>query len=194
MRTLTRIHNEKSGYADRMLKDEVLSSTTVASPLGALSLVASKQGLMLVEFSRRAPKLLHGRHVMHSDDNPVLDIAAAQLDEYFQGTRQRFNIPLDLVGTPFQVEVWKALSKVRFGSTMSYAQEAAMIGRPTAVRAVGGANGRNPVPIVLPCHRVIAADGGLGGFSAGLPKKVWLQNHERTVADAGKQRSPSRVG
>jgi methylated-DNA-[protein]-cysteine S-methyltransferase len=149
---------------------------------------------MVVEFSPRIPKVLHNHRIVRRDDDPILRMGVSQLQEYFDGTRQRFDIPLDLVGTPFQVSVWKTLAKVRFGSTVSYAKEAEMLGRPTAVRAVGSANGRNPVPIIVPCHRVIAADGGLGGFSAGLPKKVWLLNHERDVLAAAKKRPQSLVG
>lgn len=172
----------------------VLHSTRFPSPLGELSAVASGKGLMTLEFSRRVPKLMHGRRVVRCDDDAILVATEQQLREYFEGRRQRFDLPLDLVGTPFQVVVWKSLAKIRFGSTISYAKEAEIIGRPTAIRAVGSANGRNPVPIVLPCHRVIASDGGLGGFSAGLPKKVWLLRHEREIAASAKKQPSPRLG
>ena len=109
-----------------------------------------------------------------------------QLREYFAGTRTGFDLPLDLQGTEFQVAAWKALAKVRFGQTATYAHQAASIGRPTATRAVGAANGRNPVAIVLPCHRIVGSDGSLTGFAGGLGVKQWLLDHERSVIEAGR--------
>jgi methylated-DNA-[protein]-cysteine S-methyltransferase len=109
----------------------------------------------------------------------------AQLDEFVKGTRRSFDVPLDLVGTEFQVQAWNALATVPYGSTASYAQQAASIGRPTATRAIGAANGRNPVVIVLPCHRIVGADGSLTGFGGGLHVKKWLLDHEAScVANA----------
>jgi methylated-DNA-[protein]-cysteine S-methyltransferase len=105
--------------------------------------------------------------------------AIAQLSEYFAGSRRDFDLPLRPHGTNFQQAAWQQLQRIPYGTTISYAEEAARLGRPTAYRAVGGANGRNPLPIVIPCHRVIAADGSLGGFSAGLARKQWLLDHER---------------
>ena len=106
--------------------------------------------------------------------------AIAQLTEYFAGARRDFDLPLRPQGTSFQQAAWQQLQRIPYGSTISYAEEAARLGRPTAYRAVGGANGKNPLPIVIPCHRVIAADGSLGGFSAGLAKKQWLLDHEQS--------------
>lgn len=106
--------------------------------------------------------------------------AIAQLREYFAGARRDFDLPLRPHGTSFQLAAWQQLQRIPYGSTISYAEEAARLGRPQAYRAVGGANGKNPLPIVIPCHRVIAADGSLGGFSAGLAKKQWLLEHERS--------------
>lgn len=114
-----------------------------------------------------------------SDDHPVLAAATAQLAEYFAGERQEFDIPLDLTGTDFQRAAWSALVSVPFGETRSYRQQAEAIGRPKAVRAIGAANGRNPVPIVLPCHRIVGSDGSLTGYGGGLPIKEYLLNHEQ---------------
>lgn len=111
--------------------------------------------------------------------HPLLDAARHQLDRYFQGHFHRFDLPLALRGTPFQQRVWTALLHIPPGSTQSYAQLAASTGSPGACRAAGQANGRNPVAIVVPCHRVIQANGNLGGFSSGLWRKQWLLDLER---------------
>jgi O-6-methylguanine DNA methyltransferase len=108
----------------------------------------------------------------------VLDEAAAQLNDYFAGTRESFSVPLDLVGTPFQLKAWHALAGIQYGTTVSYADQARRIGHPTAIRAVGAANGRNPVAIFLPCHRIIGSDGSLTGFGGGLERKRYLLEHE----------------
>ncbi len=108
----------------------------------------------------------------------VLDEAARQLGDYFAGTRQAFSVPLDLVGTPFQMKAWLALADIPYGTTVSYADQARRIGHPTAIRAVGAANGRNPVAIFLPCHRIIGSDGSLTGFGGGLERKRYLLEHE----------------
>ena len=102
----------------------------------------------------------------------------AQLRAYFDGTLHTFSLPLAFTGTPFQREVWEALRQIPYGATCSYAQLAERIGRPDAVRAVGAANGQNPIPIIVPCHRVIGANGTLTGFGGGLPMKKWLLAHE----------------
>lgn len=105
---------------------------------------------------------------------PVLREAARQLGEYFRGERREFRLPLDLVGTPFQLKVWRALLRIPYSETWSYADVAREIGSPNAARAVGSANGANPVAIIVPCHRVVASGGGLGGYSAGLDAKKKL--------------------
>ena len=114
--------------------------------------------------------------------NTIVSAAARQLDEYFAGTRRTFDLPLDLRGTEFQQQVWLSLPKIPYGETSTYAKQAATIGRPRAVRAVGSANGRNPLSIVLPCHRIVAANGSLAGFAGGLDTKRWLLDHEAEVA------------
>lgn len=114
-------------------------------------------------------------------DDTELAEARAQLDEYFAGTRTDFELELAADGTLFQKKVWKALRTIPFGTTQSYGQLATKIGKPTAARAVGAANGCNPISIVVPCHRVIGADGSLTGFGGGLKRKQWLLNHEAEI-------------
>ena len=153
-----------------------LTTTTLETPVGPLRLVASDVGLRSVSFRAEAP----GPHAVDGD-SPVLDEAARQLGEYFAGTRTAFTIPLDLRGTPFQLDAWRRLAEIPYGETVSYAEQARRVGRPRAVRAIGAANGSNPVPIVLPCHRVIGSDGSLTGFGGGLDVKRALLDHEAGV-------------
>ncbi|WP_372012956.1 methylated-DNA--[protein]-cysteine S-methyltransferase [Pseudoxanthomonas sp. 10H] len=154
----------------------------IHSPVGMLTLAASDAGLHAIEFpSNRHPQRREG---WHEGDHPLLRQARAQLDEYFAGARQAFDLPLAPQGTPFQREVWFALAAIPYGTTASYAQLAARVDRPAATRAVGAANGRNPLPIVLPCHRVIGADGSLTGFGGGLPTKRFLLELEGALARA----------
>ncbi|MDQ3287964.1 MAG: methylated-DNA--[protein]-cysteine S-methyltransferase [Pseudomonadota bacterium] len=151
------------------------------SPIGPLLLAADDDGLRLIEFHQ-------SRHRIERDagwregDHPILDRTRLQLDEYFGGERERFDLPLAPRGTAFQRETWQALALIPYGATMSYAQLAFQVGRPKAMRAVGAANGRNPLPIVLPCHRVIGADGSLTGFGGGLPTKRFLLELEGALA------------
>jgi methylated-DNA-[protein]-cysteine S-methyltransferase len=112
-------------------------------------------------------------------DEAAFDEARRQLDEYFAGSRTAFDVRLELPGSPFQVEVWNALRAIPYGQTASYGEIARAIGRPPAVRAVGAANGRNPISIIVPCHRVIGAGGGLTGYGWGVERKAWLLEHER---------------
>lgn len=159
------------------------STTQLDSPVGRLRLVATDQGLSRLLFDRHAGED-SGSENGHteSDEHPVLATAAAQLSEYFAGQRREFDIPLDLAGTEFQRAAWTALAGVPYGETRSYRQQAEAIGRPKAVRAIGAANGRNPVPIVLPCHRIVGSDGSLTGYGGGLSIKEYLLNHERAQA------------
>jgi methylated-DNA-[protein]-cysteine S-methyltransferase len=159
-----------------------LHSTTHPTPVGVLTLVASDQGLRAILW----PKLSPARAGIHplprrALDHPILMRTAAQLDEYFAGSRTTFDLPLDLQGTRFQLAAWRSLARIPFGTTTSYGQQAAALGIPKAARALGAANGANPVCIVLPCHRVIGADGSLTGFGGGLPTKQWLLDHEASV-------------
>ena len=143
---------------------------SISSPIGRLTLVASDHGLCAVDWGSAGRK----RDIA----GPVLDAAATQLEEYFAGTRREFDLPLDLRGTPFQLRAWRALAEIPYGSTVSYGEQAGRLGVPRAVRAIGAANGRNTLPIVLPCHRVIGADGSLTGYGGGLDVKRWLLAHE----------------
>lgn len=110
-----------------------------------------------------------------------LDQAAAELGEYFAGTRRTFDVALDPAGTPFQLRAWEVLRTIPYGQTMSYGAQAAALGDPGKARAVGAANGRNPISIIVPCHRVVASSGALTGFAGGLDTKAWLLAHERRV-------------
>ena len=149
------------------------------SPVGLLTVAASDAGLHAIEFPQnRHPQRRLG---WMPGDHPLLREARHQLEEYFDGQRRSFELPLAPQGTPFQREVWLALADIPYGSTISYAQLALRVGRPAAMRAVGAANGRTPLPIVLPCHRVIGADGSLTGFGGGLPTKHFLLKLEGAI-------------
>jgi methylated-DNA-[protein]-cysteine S-methyltransferase len=151
----------------------VLFHRHIDSPVGPLLVAGNDEGLQLIEFHAPRHPMRRGEH-WREGDHPVLRQAEAQLGEYFAGKRRHFALPLAPQGTDFQREVWWELANIPFGGTISYADLAQRVGRPTATRAVGAANGRNPIPIVLPCHRVIGADGSLTGFGGGLPTKQFL--------------------
>src|SRR5215472_10237744 len=154
------------------------------SPLGPLRLVADEAGLREVAFTGdasssdagevdgRGPQPRGASGGEHA--NPVLERAKAELAEYFAGSRTRFDVPIAPEGTPFQREVWTALREIPFGETRSYGAIAKRIHRPSASRAVGAANGRNPLAIVVPCHRVIGSGGELVGYASGTERKAWL--------------------
>lgn len=145
-------------------------------------MVGSDLGIRYVMFSHDAhPKPLENLHISDTEIHDSVNDAITQLDEYFKGSRRDFDLPLDLRGTEFQVAAWNALADIPYGRTASYGQQAASIGRPKAVRAIGGANGRNPVAIVLPCHRIVGADGSLTGFGGGIAVKKWLLDHEQSM-------------
>lgn len=150
----------------------------VDSPVGKLKLVATDDGLAAILWEAENPRRVTLGIVAEAPNHAVLVDAARQLDEYFAGKRKVFELKLDLTGTEFQRRVWIALLTIPFGETRSYGQIAAQIGQPAAVRAVGAANGRNPIPIVAPCHRVIGSTGRLTGFGGGLPRKAQLLTFE----------------
>lgn len=145
------------------------ATRVIATPIGKLTLVASAKGLCEINFGsdKRA-----GTTSQSASQSEVvkrhLDATERQLREYFDGKRKKFSLKLDLSGTAFQESAWRALATIPYGQTISYSQQAKRIRKPLAVRAVGSANGKNPVAIVLPCHRVISADGSLGGYGGGL--------------------------
>ena len=172
------------------------------SPIGKLLLVADGDRLIGTYMSPH--KGQWGPRAEWREDDSALALARHQLTAYFAGELQQFDLPLRFDGTPFQQRVWRELEKISFGTTISYAELAARVGQPGAARAVGHANGRNPISIIVPCHRVIGASGKLTGYGGGLDRKRWLLDHERCAsggdlftadhsADARVQRSPSIV-
>ena len=162
--------------------------TRVPSPLGAIVIAATAKGLTGLWFTdnqRYLPPGLTGPAAWREDpDHPVLKQASAQLGEYFAGQRSRFDVPLDLsCGTAFQQSVWQALLDIPQGETVSYGEVSRRIGNPAAVRAVGGAVGRNPVSIIVPCHRVMGSNGTLTGYGGGLARKTALLRLEGALAE-----------
>ena len=150
------------------------------SPVGYLRLQADEEGLQSLLLN--TPPVDDEPSVTDAALHPVLALVQQQLQEYFSGTRQEFTVPLSMQGTEFQLAAWQALQTISYGSTASYKFIAAQIGRPKAMRAVGMANNRNPVAIIVPCHRVIGANGNLVGYAGGLDMKQWLLDHERRHA------------
>lgn len=161
--------------------------TTVDSPIGPLTLVASGGALVRVEMDGQAHSVPPAPDWVRDDDDAVLAATRAQLEEYFAGQRTAFDLPLAPAGTPFQLRVWEELARIPYGTTISYGELAERVDSPGASRAVGLANGRNPLAIVVPCHRVIGASGRLTGYGGGLERKAWLLDHE-----AGRPRLPTR--
>lgn len=155
-----------------------LTHARCLSPVGLLTLVASDAGLVALLWENDKPGRVRLGPVVEEPDHPVLQRAAAQLEDYFSGRRIAFDLPLDFRGTEFQKTVWAALLAIPFGETRSYGDIARAIGRPGASRAVGAANGRNPISIIAPCHRVIGSDGALTGFAGGIEAKRYLLRHE----------------
>jgi methylated-DNA-[protein]-cysteine S-methyltransferase len=152
--------------------------TLFPSPVGQWTLIASDAGLRAVLPPTDSPGRVPLPPDIAEEEHPVLLAAQEQLSKFFAGELQNFALPLDLQGTPFQLQVWQALQAIPFGATCSYGEIAQRISNPAAVRAVGAANGRNPISIVVPCHRVIGASGDLTGYAGGFPCKHWLLNFE----------------
>jgi methylated-DNA-[protein]-cysteine S-methyltransferase len=159
------------------MHDDELTYDTAETPIGPLLLIASARGVRRIEFPRNG-RVVMPEFGLRRDDERLAD-AVAQLRAYFAGERMDFDFACDAQGTAFQHDVWNALRAIPLGETVSYGELARRIGRPNASRAVGAANGANPLPIVVPCHRVIGSDGNLTGFGGGLPTKRWLLDHER---------------
>jgi methylated-DNA-[protein]-cysteine S-methyltransferase len=157
----------------------------VDSPVGKLTLVATDRGLAAILWENDRPGRVRLEIDAEDSRHPVLVETERQLNEYFEGTRKTFALTLDVEGTDFQRQVWEALLTIPFGETRSYGQIAKQIGRPRAVRAVGAANGRNPVSIVAPCHRVIGSTGKLTGFAGGIRAKATLLSLEGRVGLEG---------
>lgn len=167
-----------------------LISHTFPTPLGEMIALVSQPGLCLLEFAAGTSDL--AREIAqverarggpaHPGSNALTVRLGTQLAEYFAGRRRDFDLPLDMVGTPFQVAAWQALLDIPHGQTRSYAEQARQIGRPTAVRAVAAANGQNRISVIIPCHRVIGSDGSLTGYGGGMQRKQWLLALEREGA------------
>jgi len=175
-----------------LMATPLLTSCPVKSPFGSLTAVASDAGVRAILWPADDPARagLTGS-TLRDGTSDVLDETARQLADYFAGSRTAFDLPLDLRGTPFQVAAWQALDEIPYGETRTYAEQAALLGRPAAVRAVGAANGRNPVSIVLPCHRVVGSGGELRGFAGGLEVKQALLDLERGAQASGWSRAPT---
>ena len=150
----------------------------VESPLGRLKLVASDKGLAAILWEHDSPERVPLNDLVEDPNHPILLETERQLKQYLIGNRQQFSIPLDIRGTAFQKDVWQALLRIPFGETRTYGELARQLGKPEASRAVGAANGRNPLSIVVPCHRVIGASGKLTGFAGGLEAKAHLLDLE----------------
>jgi methylated-DNA-[protein]-cysteine S-methyltransferase len=158
---------------------DIRSFKTMPTPVGVLTMVGSDAGLAAILWENDRPDRVPLGTMVEATHHPLLCETERQLAAYFSGTLTLFDLPLDFRGTTFQKEVWAALLTIPFGQTRSYAEIARQIGRPEACRAVGAANGRNPISIIAPCHRVIGAGGGLTGFAGGLAAKRFLLALER---------------
>ena len=169
-----------------------LFRTTMPSPIGLLTLIANDDAIVAIRWDEETPDAHNPVDRKLGDefvdvtvgDHAALDLAVEQLGEYFEGKRVEFDLPLDPDGTEFQKQAWDALVKIPFGETISYGEQAVMLGDKNKSRAVGAANGKNPIPIVVPCHRVVGSNGHLTGFAGGLNVKAWLLDHEFKVRAA----------
>ena len=150
----------------------MMTCCTITTPIGLLRICEEDGAICAIDFTTGD---------LCPPGTPLLAEAARQLNAYFAGMLTTFDLPLRLTGTAFRVQCWQALQTIPCGETISYAEQARRIGKPKAVRAVGGANHHNPISIVVPCHRVIGADGTLTGYGGGMDKKAWLLEHERRV-------------
>lgn len=178
-----------------------LFRTTMSSPIGLLTLVANDHGIVAIRWDTETEGSEPGSHnpvdaklggefvdvAAGSGEHPALDQAVEQLGEYFDGKRLEFDLSLDPDGTDFQKQAWDALLQIPFGATISYGEQAVMLGDKNKSRAVGAANGKNPIPIVVPCHRVVGSNGHLTGFTGGLNVKAWLLDHEFSVTHDARQ-------
>ena len=160
--------------------------THIETDLGTMVAAATDKGICMFEFTDYKHLDLELKQITASfktllvqGENPHFDMLKEQLDEYFEGKRKSFDIPLDLVGTEFQKQVWISLLKIPYGCTITYAKQAELVGKPTAVRAVANANGKNKISIILPCHRVIGTNGSLTGYGGGIERKKKLLDFEK---------------
>src|SRR4029079_11295887 len=156
-------------------------TTTMSSPVGELRLIAGDNGLRAILWGTEDAQriaAIEGDELVEGT-TPILEDAIVQLREYFEGARREFDLPLDPAGTAVQQSAWMVLRTIPYGKTISYGQQAEQLGDPNKARAVGAANGKNPLSIVVPCHRVVGSNGPLTGFAAGIDVKSWLLDHER---------------
>ena len=158
-----------------------LRRTLYSSPIGELTLVGSDRGLRAILWPEERVGRVRLDHDPVEADHPVFAPTTTQLDEYFSGDREGFDLSLDPVGTDFQLAVWEQLLAIPFGETRSYGWIANHLGRPGAARAVGSATGSNPISIVIPCHRLVGANGAMTGFAGGIETKRWLLEHESAL-------------
>jgi methylated-DNA-[protein]-cysteine S-methyltransferase len=163
------------------MSTELFSSVT-DTPVGALTIVASDDGLRAILWPDDDPARVPLATSTEDPGHRVIRATIAQLAEYFEGERTVFDVPLDPVGTVFQRSAWDALRSIPYGTTISYGEQAELMGDRRKARAVGAANGRNPISVVVPCHRVVGASGALTGFAGGTDTKAWLIAHERRIA------------
>lgn len=170
----------------------MIRTTTIASPVGELTVAATERGVRYVLWENETRPIDIADDITDAADGDdesadpalavrILDAVRTQLEEYFAGERTEFDLPLDPIGTPFQLSAWQVLRTIPYGSTMSYGEQARTLGDPNKARAVGAANGRNPISIIVPCHRVVGSNGSLTGFAGGIGAKAWLLDHERHV-------------
>ena len=178
--------------------DATICYTQLQSPVGSLLIYGDGEtvaGLLFPNHRLFSSQSGHPRpDPLWQKADDAFRVAREQLCEYFEGQRQQFDIPLKLQGTNFQQQVWQELVKIPYGTTISYAELARRVGQPTASRAVGSANARNPVSLIVPCHRVIGADGRLTGYAGGTETKQWLLDWERQTSGALSGRRFERVG
>jgi methylated-DNA-[protein]-cysteine S-methyltransferase len=159
-----------------------LTYALLPTPVGALTLAASATGLRYILWPNDEPtRVPGGAEVGDASAHPILAVAARQLEEYFAGERTEFDVPLEPQGTEFQLACWQALRTIPYGQTVSYGEQARRLGDVNKSRAVGAANGRNPLSIIVPCHRVVGSDGSLTGFGGGIEAKAWLLAHESGI-------------
>ncbi len=156
-----------------------LVSTIMDTPVGPITIVASDDGVRAILWPGDDAGRVPLSAVTPDPEHPVIAATVVQLGEYFDGDREEFDLPLDPVGTDFQQSAWMALRAIPYGTTVSYGEQAARMGDRRKARAVGAANGRNPISIVVPCHRVVGANGALTGFAGGIDTKAWLLDHEQ---------------
>ncbi len=153
---------------------KIVGFAEMSTPVGTLKIIVSEEGLYAILWEHE-----FFEHISCSRNHPIIVETMRQLDEYFRGTRIGFDLPLAPKGTSFQMQVWQELQKIPYGQTISYGEQAARVGDKKKARAVGMANGQNPISIVIPCHRVIGSNGHLTGFGGGLDNKAWLLKHEQ---------------